>query len=353
MNARAAMLALALAGLAAAQTPAPPTPAALARRLLDPNERTAASVALLRLGAPAAEALAGLLADEQVGAEGEALAARQAACEVLCALGPDAAPAIDSVLDCLKRKDHQGLRGLMLQAIGNCIPWHPDRIATVAKAVGAAAEDHSFLSDDLFRALTRLQCDPTKPIPKLVEDLQNAGPFARAFAAEALARRLRDGATPGERSAAQKALREAVNGDHPSDFKLNWDWNGSQASTSGSCSESDAIRAAAARALAVLDPTDPDARLGYGAQLRHLDPRRRQEAARGLGLLGKAGAASAGALMHALDDAELAVAREAATALGMLGEGSDEVRAALRRASGSTDKQLAARATAALRQLGS
>lgn len=344
--------------LSAAPRGQPPAPAdplpAVVRQLRDPAQRPAARIELLRAGAPAAAALAGLLLDPQLGTEGEDFAARETAVDVLWQLGPDARPAIDALLTCLEHKDLKGLRGRMVQALGRCAPWHRDQASGVAKALGRIATDNSMLGvDGFFAALARLQFDPTQSLDELAKALADESPLVREAAAEALALRLRVEPPAEEaRKAMLARLRAALDDDHPEQFRLQWDWNGSNATTSGGAHNGDAIRSALSLAIAALDPTLPETMAGHRSRLQHLDPRVRQEAARALALLGHDAADAVTALLRALEDPELQVARESATALGLIGTASDAVRAGLEQAAGSGDRQLAARARAALRQLG-
>jgi HEAT repeat protein len=347
----AAACLLFLTSLTAQQNPAEPTPAQLAQRLLDPGHRRAAAVALLRLGEPGAAALAALLANPKVAAEGEDLIARETAIEVLDQLGPRALPALWALLDCLVRPDHQGLRSRILAAIGHCVPWHPEYAKETARTLGKAATDNTFLGiDGFFATLSRLQFDAAQDRAALLTGLGDRNPWAREAAAEALELSARD-IDNAARAPVIRALQAALQDDPPTTFSISWDWNGSTASSTGGCNNKEAFHAAVSRALLALDPSLPETVPGHRALLKHLDPRVRQEAARALGLLGPAADDAAGPLVLVLEDPEPAVAREAASALGLIGKLDEVVRQGLEHAMASTDKQLAARAKAALAQL--
>lgn len=349
-----ALFALLLAALPAQDDkPAAPTPAGLAARLLDPQQRRAAAVALLRLGEPAATAIAALLADAKVPVEGEGLVAREVAVEVLYHLGPEALPAVEALLGCCKRKELQSLRTRMLQVVGHCVPWHPDHVKPTNEAVCALVRDREFVAvrTTIWEVISRLQFDASADQAALLAGLSHAHAYVRTLAAEAIELRVRRGIEPSARAALVTALQGALGDDPPTRFELQYRWNGGAGGVSASCHQKEAFQAAVARALLVLEPTRPETMTGHRDLMKHLDPRVRQEAARALGLLAADAREAAGALVLALDDAEPAVAREAASALGLVGSNEPFVREALERAAASSDKQLAARARAALTQL--
>jgi HEAT repeat protein len=350
----AALLCFLLAALPAQQQPAAkggPTPADLVRQLLEPDRRRAAAVALLRLGEPAATAIAAMLEDARLPAEGEGLVAREWAVDVLYHLGPDALPALDALVACFARKDHQSLRSRILQAIGHCAPWRPERAEAAAKQIGKDTGDDMLGMEHFFATLSRLQFDASAETQALVAGLEHKNGYVRELAAEAIERTVRGGITAADRPALIAALQRAMQDEHPANFDLKWEWHGRPATTRGGCDNKESMQVALSRALLALDPMRPETVAGHRDLLKHLDPRVRQEAARSLGLLGAQAADAAGPLVLCLDDPEPAVAREAATALGLLGSGIEIVRQGLERASGSSDKQLAARAKAALLQL--
>jgi HEAT repeat protein len=333
----------------AAQQPGPQ----LARQLLEPQRRTAAAVALLRLGEPGAIAIAEFLSDPKLPAEGEALLARETSVEVLYHLGPTAAPALDALYACLLRKDLPSLRSRILQVIGRCVPWHPERVKTANELLGERLMDQDFQASRfrMWDALSRLQFDATADQAALLAGLTHDNPYAREAAAEALELSARRGIDAPSRSAMIQALQRALGDEPPTRFRLNVRWANGGAGFASHADNKDTLKAAMARALLVLDPALPETVLGHRDLLKHLDPRLRQEAARALGLLGNEAGEAAGALVLALDDPEPAVAREAASALGLIGNKDEVVQKGLEHAAASTDKQLAARARSALVQL--
>jgi HEAT repeat protein len=328
------------------------TPAELVQALSDPARRCAAAVALLRLGEPAAAAIAPLLADPAP-ADGEGYRARETAIEVLYHLGPAALPAVDALFACLKHKECQGLLARGLQVIGHCVPWHPERRAAVDEALGMLwlRMDAGGPTIRLWDVMSRLQLDATAGLPTLLEALSHENNYVRQLAAEAVERLARQG-LEGARQSAIDALRAALAETPPMVFHVTGRWgNNAGVDRIARCDNREAVKVALSRALVAIDPTLPDTLLGHRDLLSHLDPRIRQETVRALALLGEKGGDVTRPLLYALDDPEPAVAREAATALGLVGNDDEAVRSGLRVAANGADAQLAARAKAALQQL--
>jgi len=343
------LLPLAAQDAGKAQQPGPQ----LARQLLEPQRRTAAAIALLRLGEPGAGAIAGFLSDPTLAAEGEALLARESSVEVLYHLGPAAAPALDALYACLLRKDLPSLRSRILQVIGRCVPWHPELVKAANDMMGDRFVDQDFNAQRarIWDAMSRLQFDATSDQAALLAGLANDNPYVREAAAEALELAARRGIDAASRTAVIQALQRALQEEPPAMFRLSVRWKNGGVGFAGLADNKDTLKAAMARALLVLDPSLPETVLGHRDLLKHLDPRVRQEAARALGLLGSEAGEAAGALVLALDDPEPAVAREAASALGLIGNKDEIVQKGLEHAAASSDKQLAARARSALVQL--
>jgi HEAT repeat protein len=326
------------------------TPAELAQQLSDPERRRAAAVTLLRLGGPAAQAIADLLVDPALPMAGEGLLAREIAVEVLYHLGPAALPAVDALLDCMKRKELQSLRPRMLQAIGHCVPWHPDRVAATNDALG-----EMMMQQDarlrVWDVMSRLQFDPTRGTEALLAGLSHENAYVRQLAAEALELVARQRPDASTRQSIVAGLDAALADEPPPIFRLQVKWKNGAGGFAARPDNRTALTTALARALLAVDPALPQTAPGHADLLTHLDPRVRQEAARALGMLGAAAGETTDALVRALDDPEPAVARETASALGLIGKRDESVREGLARAAASADPQLAASAKAALRQL--
>jgi len=350
---------LVLAIQAAAQDPASesepaqvdPIEAAI-EALQDPSTRTAAVTELYRAGRKAVPALARLLMEDPEGTR--ELDARRAALRVLEYLGPDAEDALDALVACLSKSDLTTLREDVFRVLGRTAPYLGDRAAQVSKALGDECDKGKYFGyTGFFETLSRLTFDARVDVPELVAGLRHENPYVRVLAAEALTLHARELRSDDEnRENVVKALRDTIEGDHPTDFKLEWKWNGNQASTSGGANEvAQSIRVAAASALALIDPQDPLVAPGLVRLLHHVDPDLQVEAARGLGALGEDGAEGVDDLAEMLTESEPVAAYEAATALGMIGEKAKSAIPALEKAAESQDRQLAARAKAALRQI--
>jgi HEAT repeat protein len=273
--------------------------------------------------------------------------------EVLYHLGPAALPATETLLECYKRPEHEALRKRMLQVIGHSVPWHPDHVKQTHEALCRLSQDRALANarTSVWEVLSRLQFDASGNQAALLAGLSHQHGFVRTLAAEALELLVRRGIEPDARPALVAALKAAMQDSPPTRFTISYTWSGGAGSVSTSFNQKDAVQAALARVLLLLEPTSPETVPGHQQMLTHLDPRVRQEAARGLGMLAAAAGEAAATLVPVLDDPEPAVAREAATALGLIGRNDDAVRQGLERAAASADKQLAARARAALTQL--
>jgi len=311
-----------------------------------------AAAELWRAGAAAVPLLAAALGKPDAWKDGDAQAARGLGVEILWHLGPDAAAGIDALLDHLDDPASAPQRQRVLEAIGRIAPYHHDRCDEVEKHLGDHCDKGGYFgTTGFFETLSRLKFDAGATLPELLRGLEHDNPFVRELAAEAVARALAR-TPPGDKQRAEvlAALTAALAAEVPTQFKLDWKWNGNTASTSGGAANGERLRLAIGAAIAVLTPDDPAAIPGIGARLQHLDPRVRAEAARQLGTFGADAAAQVPALTGLLTD-DLLVAREAATTLGMIGKDAAAALPALEQAAASTDRQLQQRARAALRQI--
>lgn len=340
-----------LTGTLAAQAPA--GDAARQKQLLADlavaDKADAAAGELAHLGAAAVTALAAAL---KPAATGDVPAARTRCVELLAELGADASPALDALLDAMADESLKDNRGRILKAIGRIAPYSPVRCPEIEKRLGNECDAKGFFGiDGFFEVMSRMKFDASAEPSKLFDGLQDKNPFVRELAGEAIAAAARRQPFEGKlRGEALQRLAAVLTDDQPTNFSVEWLWNGGKATTSGGGGNPDAIRTAAALAIAAIDPSRPEALDGHRRLLHHPDPRRRAEAAANLGKLGAEAAAAANELTAALAD-DPRVGREAATALGQLGVADKSVLDALGKAEASGDKQLAARAKAAKRQL--
>jgi hypothetical protein len=344
---RSAVLALLLAAALRAQDDGAGKAKALAAALgTDP----AAAGELFRCGGAAAQALLPFLKQPEKWGEHSATA-QPRAIHVLRDLGPEAADAVDALVDCLTAPGWKQQRNDLCAAIGAITPWL-ERRAEISKAFGDKFDGQYYDEGEFFALISRFTFDARGDRAALLAGLEHQNLYVRELAAEALARDLRLH-PPDERETRQlgQRLRQALAEPAPTEFKVSWIWHGGTVRTTGSVGDPQRLGRALATALAAIDPAAKESAPGHVQRLQHVDPRVRVEALRALGGLGDAAADAVPAMIAALRGGEPQVAREAATMLGVLGPVAKAAREALTEAAGSADKQLAARAQAALRRL--
>lgn len=304
-------------------------------------------------GAAAVRALRPFLSDPGRWNAEHADRARTAALRLLADLGPDAADALDPLVDCLENEAWRAEQDAILLAIGRIAPYVEARREEVRLALGNRCDTGGYFGrTPFFACLSRLGFAATATRDRLVAGLDDPNRFVRTLAAEALAGALRAEPPDAERRRdLLAALRAAEARGLPAEYSVQWKWNGKDANTRGSADDAEDWQAALGLLAAALDPADPAAVPGHLRQLQHTDHRVRIEALFALGRLGDGARAAVPVLAGLLADPDLRVAREAATALGMMGACAAAARDALRAATGSTDQQLATRAAAVLRRL--
>ena len=224
-----AALAFALAvALPAQEDPARKANALAAALGTDPG----AAGELFRCGGAAAQALLPFLKQpDKWGAH--AAAAQPLAIHVLRDLGPEAADAVDALVDCLAAPEWKEPRGDLFAAIGAIAPWL-ERRAEISRALGNGCDQgHYFGETGFFELISRLTFDARGDRAALLAGLEHDNLYVRELAAEALARDLRLH-PPDDRETRQlgQLLRQALAAPAPTEFKVGWTWNGTTAQTS-------------------------------------------------------------------------------------------------------------------------
>jgi hypothetical protein len=311
----------------------------------------AAAGALLRLGAPAAEALVPFLTHpDRWGAE--RAQAQRRALRLLRDLAGDGADAVDALLHALGNRAWDAQQEHVFEAIAAIGPWLERRTEIVRDLCNSSELGRYYSNPGFFPTVAALQFDANAPAAVLVAALADESPYVRMTAGATLARcsSLHRPDDDTLRTFTER-LRAAAMAPVPSTFMLTWDMHGRRTMTKNRTEAPAKVTAAIAEALAVVAPTAPESVPGHVARLEHSDPRVRREALLALGGLGEAAAPAVRALAALLTDDDHAIAAAAATTLGMLSAVAAPARDALIAAGKSADKELAACAQAALRRL--